>query len=525
MADPRRAAPADPLVTAALSDVGVVRDHNEDSFLVTPPDYDAELLRRRGRLFVVADGMGGAVGGELASRLVVETIHDTYYTPSSQPPVAALHDALVAANEAVFQQATARPDLKGMGSTCTALAVQGDRAWFAHVGDTRLYLVRDHKILQLTDDHSKVAQMVRDGFLTAEEAETHPERNVLQRSIGPKGAVQVDASERELELRRGDRLVLCSDGLTNHVRDVELLEIVERHPPAAAVTELISLAKQRGGSDNITVQIVQHGAASPRVSAPVTMYPGAPATQVFDPATLRTHRRAMKRRRSRRGLWLSLGLAVLVVSVVVGIVVGRLVFGGGEAPETAAAADADAIAAAAEPKDASSADDDALEAGDVTAPAGPDDAPVLMVRPDDVSEYTEALKCLPKYLRSEVDGMCPAALLRVFEKLYWGELEKHDPDAIVDRLLRMLDDRVFDDLREGLPVRRDDWEYLSAEIRKIKSVQRKKRLADIDGCPQNETLKALDIDPAAECPPAKSGAKRHKTPKPADNRTKKATDK
>ena len=204
MPEPRGAGPAEHLETAAQSDVGVVRDHNEDSFLVTPADYDLDLLSRRGRLFVVADGMGGAMGGELASRLVVETIHDAYYGPGASPTPVALHDALVSANERVFQEATVRPDLRGMGSTCTALAVHGNRAWFAHVGDTRLYLVRDHKILQLTDDHGKVAQMVRDGFLTAEDAEVHPERNVLQRSIGPKATVQVDVSEQHVELRSGD---------------------------------------------------------------------------------------------------------------------------------------------------------------------------------------------------------------------------------------------------------------------------------------------------------------------------------
>lgn len=241
-----------------LTDVGCVREANEDSFLVNQPNDPAEA-RRRGVLVAVADGMGGSVGGARASRLVIETLDERYYAPGTDDPTTVLADALHAANEAVHRTGQEDYELRGMGSTCTAAAILPNEIVFAHVGDTRLYLIRDHRLLQLTDDHSKVAMLVRDGLLTQAEAESHPERNVILRSLGPKPSVQVDTSERPIALDDGDVLVLCSDGLTGHVADNEILEIVDSRRGGDVSRALVDLAKQRGGSDNITVICVEIG--------------------------------------------------------------------------------------------------------------------------------------------------------------------------------------------------------------------------------------------------------------------------
>ena len=248
-----------PIDMSVNSDVGVVRKANEDCFLVIEPD-DPALLTSRGRLAVVADGMGGAVGGSTASRMVVETIRDTYYAELAADPHQALLGAVHTANGAVHSYAQQHPEYRGMGSTCTALAICQGHALIAHVGDTRCYLIRDHRILQLTDDHSKVAQMVRDGFLTPEQAESHPEKNVILRSMGPKPQVQVDLVP-PVALHVGDRIVMTSDGLTGLVADREILEIVEQFDSKKSIESLIALANKRGGPDNITVHNIRIGDA------------------------------------------------------------------------------------------------------------------------------------------------------------------------------------------------------------------------------------------------------------------------
>lgn len=240
------------------TDVGKVRSDNEDSYLVVDPS-DPRVLAYRGRMALVADGMGGAVGGATASRMVAETIRDTYYDDFKAAIPVALKNAVEVANATIHEYARQNPEYRGMGSTCTALVIQSNLAYVAHVGDTRTYLIRDHRILQLTDDHSKVARMVSEGLLTEEEAENHPERNVILRSLGPKPSVEVDVLPQPVEVREGDRLVLCTDGLTGHVTDPEILEIVERHDPQEAAKMLIRLANERGGDDNITVHVIHVG--------------------------------------------------------------------------------------------------------------------------------------------------------------------------------------------------------------------------------------------------------------------------
>ena len=257
------------------TDVGQVRSANEDSYLVIEPT-DSVMLDSRGILAIVADGMGGAVGGAMASKTVVETVRDTYYQNTTATIPEALSQAIAAANRAVHTFALENPEYKGMGATGTATAICRGTAFFAHVGDTRIYLARDGRLLQLTDDHGEVAQMVRDGFITPEQGETHPRRNVLQRCLGPKPDVEVDVDADGLVLEDGDLLLLCSDGLNNHVSDVEILRILGTNPPDAAVDLLIEQANDRGGEDNITTVVILAGEAAafdakavPPVGSPV----------------------------------------------------------------------------------------------------------------------------------------------------------------------------------------------------------------------------------------------------------------
>lgn len=238
---------------AQLSDVGRVRSENQDySILSAPAD---EVDRNKGRLMVVADGMGGHRGGATASRMAATITKDEYYRDSDTDIVASLTRALERANARIFAESQINPELRGMGTTCSALVVRGREGYFAHVGDSRIYLVRDEAISQLTDDHSLVASMVREGLLTTQEAEVHPRRNVLQRSMGVGQAVDIDAST-PFEVRLGDTFVLCSDGLHGLVKSDEILTISKLGIEDAA-RELVRLALERGAPDNVTVVVAR----------------------------------------------------------------------------------------------------------------------------------------------------------------------------------------------------------------------------------------------------------------------------
>src|ERR1043165_8723904 len=173
------------------TDVGLVRSENQDFGTYTTPAEERES-HPGGRLLVVADGMGGHRGGATASRLAGETVKAQYLGSETTDIASALRDALTRANARIFSEAQANPDLRGMGTTTSALAVRNGEGWFAHVGDSRIYRVRNDDIKQLTEDHSLVASMVREGLITPKEAETHPRRNVLQRSMGVSEDVEID---------------------------------------------------------------------------------------------------------------------------------------------------------------------------------------------------------------------------------------------------------------------------------------------------------------------------------------------
>lgn len=243
------------VVRAVLrTDVGKLRSENQDFGTFTTPDEEAGR-QPGGRLMIVADGMGGHRGGATASRLAAETVKAQYLGGENQDIPAALRDALIRANTRIFHEAQSNPDLRGMGTTTSALVIREGKGWFAHVGDSRIYLVRGDDIRQLTDDHSLVATMVREGLLTSQEAENHPRRNVLQRSMGVGEEVEVDV-RGPLDLQDGDTFILCSDGLHGVVNESELKEVAGL-PLEEAADQFIKRALERGGPDNITVIVAR----------------------------------------------------------------------------------------------------------------------------------------------------------------------------------------------------------------------------------------------------------------------------
>jgi protein phosphatase len=237
---------------ATASDVGLKRSQNEDRFAVWNPNgAEADT---RGALLVVADGMGGAMAGEVASQLAIDCVTRAY-RESSGDIVGDLKRAILSANRVIHDHSCEHPELRGMGTTCTALVARGHEAFFAHVGDSRAYLVRDGAIRQLTQDHSLVAQLVEHRQITPEQAKLDPRRNVVTRSVGVGADVEVDADAVGDALAAGDALVLCTDGLHGLVEDAEIARLATGADPEHACRELVALANLRGGTDNITVVI------------------------------------------------------------------------------------------------------------------------------------------------------------------------------------------------------------------------------------------------------------------------------
>jgi PPM family protein phosphatase len=233
----------------ALSDPGRRRRRNEDAWVCQPP------------LFAVADGMGGARGGEIASRLAAAALREDDSGASGEERVI---DLIQEANRRVYERSSEDSDASGMGTTVTVALVEDDGVTIGHVGDSRAYLIRGDNLEQLTEDHSLVAELVRSGRLSPEEAEAHPQRSVITRALGTDPDVDVDTLSVAAE--PGDIFLICSDGLTSMVDDDTILDIVERNHGSleSAAKELIGTANRSGGEDNITVvffEIAAEGAA------------------------------------------------------------------------------------------------------------------------------------------------------------------------------------------------------------------------------------------------------------------------
>jgi serine/threonine protein phosphatase PrpC len=231
------------LRAGSATDVGNVRSNNQDSLLTSDP------------LFAVADGMGGAAAGEVASRLAVEALDNGFFH-SGQPTADLLMDAAQAANRAVWDEAEANPEMRGMGTTLVAIAlVEGPQLAIINIGDSRLYVLHDGELRQITSDHNLVAEMVAEGRITPAEAEVHPRRNIMTRALGVEPEVPIDLFVEDPV--DGDRYLLCSDGLPREVNDDLIASLLRRiGDPSEAAKELVEEAKRRGGNDNITVVVV-----------------------------------------------------------------------------------------------------------------------------------------------------------------------------------------------------------------------------------------------------------------------------
>jgi len=309
---------------ASRTDTGRKRRHNEDAYVCAPP------------IFAVADGVGGAQAGELASRLAaaaLDTDYESLADGSGEQRVASL---IQEANRRVYQRASEDDSASGMGTTMTVALAEDGRVVIGHVGDSRAYLVRDGALEQLTDDHSLVAELVRDGKISQEEAEIHPQRSVITRVLGTEPNVDVDSFT--VEAREGDVFLLATDGLTSMVGDETIRDIIERHRGdlETAARELVRAANQGGGDDNITVVCFEIAAAeaaretSETLTLPLVQEPAddeedtLTGLEPLPPLTAEPRRRGAAPRRRRRGARLlsAFLLTALVVAACVAALFG-----------------------------------------------------------------------------------------------------------------------------------------------------------------------------------------------------------
>lgn len=232
----------------ALTDVGKVRKENEDNYLVSP---------ERG-LFVVADGMGGHLGGQVASSLAIQTIDQEIPLLTKEcDPRQLLKQALEKANEQILKRGKSEEDYQGMGTTVTAALVFENNLYVAHIGDSRAYLFQKGHLRCLTEDHSLVNELFQNGSLTLEEAQNHPQRNILTRALGSHENPQIDIQTFPVE--ENDKLLLCTDGLYNHLPDEEIGELLGlEYTLKETIQQMVDTALERGGNDNITVVLVQY---------------------------------------------------------------------------------------------------------------------------------------------------------------------------------------------------------------------------------------------------------------------------
>ena len=302
------------LAAASATDVGLVRSNNEDAFLVDD---------QRG-LFAVADGMGGHRGGEVASHTAIEALRAA--VANGTP----LHDAITRANTAVLTRAAAEEELTGMGTTMTAaVAVGGHQLLVGHVGDSRAYLLHDGTLRRATEDHSLVEEMVREGRLTPEQAESHPQRAIVTRALGVDENVDVDLYT--LDIEAGDRVVLCSDGLTTMVRERDIERLARTEPDPQRLAEaLVAAANRAGGDDNITVVVIDALEVDPPASPdPTTLLPAQDGTgsrsavvappDPPEPPPPRPPREKGSRRRTLRGAVLVLLPLLIILGAAAGV--------------------------------------------------------------------------------------------------------------------------------------------------------------------------------------------------------------
>lgn len=279
------------------------RAGNQDSLAIRLCREQAEW-QTCGHLFAVADGMGGHSVGDLASRIAAEALPQAYHKCDAESVPERLRRAILASNQAIHDKARENPEFADMGTTCSALVLSPQGAYAGHVGDSRVYRIRDHRTEQLTFDHSLQWEMIRQGRATMENVDGLHPRNVITRCLGPDPGVEVDV-EGPFPIAPGDRFVICSDGLTGHVTDEEIGAITSELTPQQASRLLVDLANCRGGADNVTVIVIHveniaqapgGAAAAPQVSLPA---PSVAARRLFWRSLL-----------SKSSLWLFLVMAI-----------------------------------------------------------------------------------------------------------------------------------------------------------------------------------------------------------------------
>ena len=293
------------LNVATLTDTGRARPHNEDSLDYHLPQ-DPNIINTKGGIYLVADGMGGHQAGEVASREAINLVIDQYYSDLTHDVGTSLVRAYKAANQLIYEEAQSDLAKAGMGTTLVAAVIVGRKVHIASVGDSRVYLIGQAGIVQITEDHSWVQEQIRAGYLTREQARLHPQRNVVTRALGSKPSVEVDLFEGHLA--DGDALLLCSDGLSGLVEDWEIEAIVREQPAQDAVKALVAKANERGGTDNISVLIVD---TRPEVK-------GQAPTVAALPPTL-----SGRERKSRTVPLLAGAAAAIVALLLVGILLVR----------------------------------------------------------------------------------------------------------------------------------------------------------------------------------------------------------
>ena len=244
------------ITIGSATDIGCIKEENQDYHTWVPQESNG--ADGSGALLILADGMGGHADGAQASRLAANTLVDIYLRHKSDPVVNTLQRGFVEANRIIFEKSAAMATAKGMGTTLVAVHLKGAKLQFAHVGDSRGYLINSAGITQFTEDHSYVASLVKAGVIKPEEAEGHPESNVITRAVGLQETVTVDTSQQPLAIKKGDYVLLCCDGLWGVVPDEEILACVRQAgEPSAISKNLVRQAIDNGGPDNITVLIAR----------------------------------------------------------------------------------------------------------------------------------------------------------------------------------------------------------------------------------------------------------------------------
>ena len=254
-----------------LTDAGCHRAHNEDNILYVKPG-EASLLKKKGVLAIVADGMGGHQAGEVASRIAIEAISNCYYQQKEEPLIA-LKKAVCEANTVIYTTARQQPHFTGMGTTGTVLAIWNGKAFIVNVGDSRIYRIRAGNIEQMTEDDTMINELIKGGMLRPENAEEHLAKNVITRAIGTHSKLDLNV-RGPYPVEIGDSYILCSDGLHNLVTAEEIRIAVSSASPFAVCSQLVEMAKSRGGYDNISVGILNVLASQPplRGQLSVTRY-------------------------------------------------------------------------------------------------------------------------------------------------------------------------------------------------------------------------------------------------------------